>query len=292
LGSRFVSGVIVAGLLSAGGCASRGDDLDVRVMLVDRSSHALAAASLESVNGTYGAGCVNRAGDPWSLPVAADPDLEHAELSVVKNNAACVLTLTELVTLDGPLEATPAIVLTTAYVMAASTFGSPPEFYANAKLSAVSFASNFTLTVLYSDDADLATDEHTADFAVQTGTVTAGSVPAPDHMLNLGDLVIQTDVNDVVQTATGNVDLSGSTVAGTRYAVVDAAGLDTYDEIDDAFRGATSATIVAEILAAAFDLVGDDLTSTQVRTLIIANISNDVNSYQVFEITFNPPVRI
>jgi hypothetical protein len=45
----------------------------------------------------------------------------------------------------------------------------------------------------------------------------------------------------------------------------------------------------ASIAAADFALVGDDLTTPQVRTLIVVNLSNGVRSYQVFEITFNPP---
>lgn len=145
------------------------------------------------------------------------------------------------------------------------------------------------ITVLYSDDPELASGSNTATFTVQTATVSAQSVDASDYTLDVSVLLVQTDINDVAQSASGTAELTAVSVTGTSYVIVDASGLDTYAELDAAYLGATSASLTTSIAASAFSLVGDDLTTPQTRTLIIANISNGVRAYQAFEITFNPP---
>jgi hypothetical protein len=118
-------------------------------------------------------------------------------------------------------------------------------------------------------------------------SATAWSVDAPDYTLDPAGLTVLTDVDGVVQSAMGSAALGAGLVTGQRYVVVDAAGLDTYVELDDAFVSATDVAITPSIPAAAFTLVESDLSLSQVRTLIVANISNDVRSYQAFEVTFH-----
>jgi hypothetical protein len=125
-----------------------------------RRTQALTSADLASVNGTYGAGCRNRSG-AWSLAAAPSADLDHDELSVVRDNISCVLTLTELHTTQA-VAASPSIELTTSFGGAPSEFGVPLEFYADAALSSVTFASAFVLTVRYSDDPRLRSASNTA----------------------------------------------------------------------------------------------------------------------------------
>jgi hypothetical protein len=291
LSIRFGSVAAMGALLMLSGCL--GDDERVwygRGKGIDRTTLGLTSGELLSANGTYGAGCVDQSGD-WSVEIAGGATLDNPELLVVANNTACVLTLTELVTSGGTIAATPAIALTASYQASASAFGSPVEFYANARLSAVTFAADFVLTVLYSDDPGLAPDDHDADFAVVQATAAGQSVPAPDYTLDLSALEVLADVNHVVQTATGTADLTAGSVTGQRYVVAAAADLDTYAEIDTAYEAGTDAALVLAIPAAAFGLVGSDLTNDQVRTLIVANISSGVRSYQAFEITFHPPVE-
>jgi hypothetical protein len=126
-------------------------------------SATLLNENLASVNGTYGDGCVDRVG-AWSLEVDVDATLDHDELSVVLNNDACVLTLTEIRTPSGAIAADPAIVLTTGYDATASAFKDPIEFHGNAKLDSASFASDFTLMLVYSADPSVGTAENTAIF--------------------------------------------------------------------------------------------------------------------------------
>jgi len=256
---------------------------------VDLRSETLLAGDLESANGTYGAGCTNRTG-AWSVEIEGGATLDNAVLSVVLNNNACVLTLTGLRTTGGLLLAAPAIALTTSYKVAASAF--EDEFFGNAKMDSVSFAGDFILTVLYSDDPSLATDDNTASFAVAESSAAGDSVTVPDYTIDPDNLVIVTDNAQVVTGATGSVTLTAGLQVGQTYVVVDAAGLNTYDELDDAYKLGIPAAIGASIPAADFTLVGEDLDTLTQRTVIIANTESGVASYQAFEITFNKSVVV
>lgn len=282
---------ILVGLLAQSACTNE-EVLQATAIAFDRTTGALSALELTSVNGTYGTGCRNHASTSWSIEIAAGAILDNAPLSVVLNDDDCVLTLTSLHTdVAGPsgiITAAPAIVLATTYAAAASSFG---EFYANAKLDSDLFATDFVLTVLFSDDPALATASSTASLVEVLATaVTSGEVVAPDYTLDVSGLAVLTDAGDVVQSVTGTADLTEVLVTGQLYAVVEAAGLYTYAAIDAAFIAATQTALTLTIPAADFTLVAADLTAgTTVRTLIVANTSTDgVASYQAFEITFHP----
>ncbi|MBA3545671.1 MAG: hypothetical protein H0T76_04240 [Nannocystis sp.] len=264
-----------------------GGSVNGQVDLIDMRSEELLSSDLASVNGTYGAGCTNRSG-AWSLEIEVGATLDNDPLSVVLNNDACVLTMTELHTIDGALAAVPAVVLTTSYNVIPSAFDDPVAFYGNAKMSSVSFASDFVLTVLYSDDPSLATDDNTATFEVIQASAMGDSVAAPDYLIDIDGINAVTDADQVVVSATGSVALTAGLVSGQTYVVVDASGLDTYAELDAAYLAGSPAAVGASVPAADFTLVGEDLDALPKRTLIIANIEGAVASYQAFEITFHP----
>lgn len=265
------------------GCTGS-DSVQGSVELIDHTTQALLSGDFESVNGTY-TGCVDRSGS-WSLEVESGAILTNAPLSVVLNDADCVLSLTGIQT-TSELKTPPAdMVLTASYALTASAFDIPIEFYANAMLDSVLFADDFTLTVLYSDDPELATGSDSADFVVQTASATATSVPAPSYTLTI-NLSVTTDAEDIVQAASGTADLTVGTGAD-EYLVADASGLDTFAELDAAYLAGTPAVFNANVPAAAFGLVGEDLTATQIHTLILVNTVDGVNAYQAFAITFNP----
>lgn len=278
----------LAAVLAVQGCQGDHEVSRASVVIIDRRTQALTDADLVSVNGTYGAGCTNRLGE-WSIEIAANAVLDNDPLSVIMNDIDCKLTLTELHTLAGIIPAEQEMLLTTSYHTLPSAFANPVEFYANARVNDLSFSENFVLTILYSDDPSLATRDVFAGYAVVEATVTAESVPAPDYGLDVGGLELLVDINDVVQTATGTAVLSaglGSGQTGQTYVLLDVAGLTTYAEIDNAYLTGAPAALPASFPALDFALVGEDLTTAQVRTLIIANIEDGVASYQSFQITF------
>jgi hypothetical protein len=137
-------------------------------------------------------------------------------------------------------------------------------------------------------EADHAWSFTTANIEVEVSATTAESVPAPDYELSVAGIIVLTDAHNIVQSASGAVTLTAGTVTGQRYVVVEAAGLSTYAEMDGAYLAGADEAITAGIEAGRFALVGADLSIAQIRTLIIANISNGVRSYQSFEITFHP----
>jgi ice-binding like protein/Big-like domain-containing protein len=132
-----------------------------KVAVIDHTTGALTSAQQGSANGTYGGACRNRTG-AWSLAIDSGAALDFDELSVLRNDVDCVLSLTSLNTTDGTIAPTAPIVLATDYGVAPSAFGSPVQFYADAKLSDVTFADDFVLTLLYSDDPSLRTLVNTA----------------------------------------------------------------------------------------------------------------------------------
>lgn len=286
---RILSVSLLGLALLLPGCADDDSSVSGQVETIDKRSGTLLAADLESANGTYGAGCTNRTGS-WSVGIEIGAVLDHTALSVVANNDACVLTLTELRTTDGVLAATPSIVLTTSYKVTASEFDDPIEFYGNAKMDSVSFASDFLITILYADDPDSATDDNTAEFDVVQASAEGDSVSAPNYTIDPDALDVLADADQVVVSATGGVALTEGSVAGQTYVVVEASGLNTYAELDAAYLAGTPAAIGASVPAADFTLVGEDLDTLPKRTLILANIESEVASYQAFEITFHPAV--
>jgi hypothetical protein len=286
LGALGVLGTVLT--LSA---CQGGGDVEGSVDVIDHRSEQLASGDLEAINGTYGAGCTNRSG-AWSVGVALGAELDNPELSVILNDDSCVLTLTELVTATETLAADPPIALGTAYKGSPSAFDDPVEFYGNARLGSVSFADDFVLTVLYSDDPSLAVDDSTAQFEVVASSASDSSILPPDYAIDLSGLDLIVDSDQVVVSATGDIALTAGVVTGQRYVVVEASGLDTFAELDAAYIAGTDAALTATLPAADFTLVGEDLSTPKLRTLIIANTENNVAAYQAFEITFHPAVVI
>jgi len=285
-------GVLWIALLTQAACGSQ-ESATASAVAVDRTTQALTIGQLASVNGTYGALCRARAG-AWSVAIATGATLDHTALSVVLNDSACVLTMTSLHTDTGDILAMPAIMLTASYQATPSAFGSPAAFYANAKLNAVNFAANFQVNIIFSNDSSLATMDNIASLATVVATATAaGSVPAPNYTLDVSGLSVITDASNIVQTVSGAAILTTGSVPGQQYLVVSAVGPlgpypYTYAAIDTAFKAGTPTSISSTILAAQFVLVGGDLTTPQVRTVIVANAASGFVSYEAFKITFHP----
>ncbi len=218
--------------------------------------------------------------------------LDNPALSVVINDTDCVLFVTALRN-DTLFSTSDSIQLDTSYRATAARFTNGSDgsvLYANAELDAKTFAADFNVVVLYSNDPSLASGSNGAHYGTVESSATAGAVPAPDYDLDLSGIVVTTDVNNIVLTATGSATLfTDIGPAGQTYVVVSGGGLTAYGDIDAAYLSATTPTAIGDgtIAASVFGLADSDLTTPQVDTLIIANTVAGVRSYQVFEITFN-----
>ena len=138
-------------VLASGACVGGGapSSLHAEGVVIDHVSERLGLTEMTSANGTYGASCRDRAGE-WSIGLSPDAMLTHQELSVLTNNADCILTLTEVVAGDTHVLA-PSLTLSSSYQTSASLIPSG-DFVVNAKLSATDFVGPFTMTILSSDD--------------------------------------------------------------------------------------------------------------------------------------------
>ncbi len=281
------------------GCADDGTSVFPRVK-VSINTAALVDTQLESANGTYGAGCTSRTG-AWSAAIAPGATLSHPALSVVKGNVGCDLTLTGLVAAGALHDASPIIEMGASFQPISSSFAiasEPLAFYANAHLGSLTFSADFLVHLLYSDDPHKGVGGMTARFEEGvTGAFEASSVAAPSYAINLAPLLIETNLEEVVQSATGTIDLIDGEVLGQAWVIVASlAPTATYAELDAAFKGAVKTDITGadpQIPAAALTLVGVDLAlAPAVRYLIIANIDEDVPSYQLWTLTFSPPAGV
>jgi hypothetical protein len=175
---------------------------------VDQSSSALSTGSVCAVEGTYGASCTNPAGSggdyaantPWTI-LSAGASLqaghEPALLAVTVNNAACILAITDvIVNATSCTDATwadyvdyqpaAAYTLTTSYAASALSFdvagdgNAHTKFYANFKASSLSFASSFTLAMLFSSNVNqVFANLDSSGFATQVAmSIPAGGVSA------------------------------------------------------------------------------------------------------------------
>jgi hypothetical protein len=284
-------GTGACGTESGGGQAVTGE-----AVVIDRTTQPLGVGTLLWADGTYGDDCIERSG-AWSLRISGAAAMTNPVLSVITNNTACVLTLTDLKA-DQTYVATPEIDLTNAYQGSPSEFApsGAVRFYGNAKLSSATFAAAFTMTFLYSDDPRAATGSVQASHSSVAATSASTSVTAPDYTMDLvaGALAVQTDVDYIVTGVSGTADLTDGSITGEGY-VVDLATLPatpTFAELDAAYTAGTPVAIGGanpSIAASAFGLTAVDLTSPVVRTLIIRRVTSGVRAYQTFKITFSHP---
>ena len=206
---------VVAFAAVSGGCGSSESSVAPRVELVDRTSQALEVGTVKWINGTY-TNCTNRTGS-WSARITGSDPMNNVALTVVNNDTACTLTLTGLVASYEYL-ATPPIPLSNAYQSVAAAFAGPSDpvlFYGNAKLSALTFATNFDITVLYSDNlADASPDTHATYATVSSDSNSAVIVDSPDYTTDFQMLVVAADATQVVQNVSGTVGLIAGTDPG------------------------------------------------------------------------------
>jgi hypothetical protein len=307
---QLVSGVSLA-LAVFSGCASEATptastkSVVGNASLLDHVSSALTTANVMAIKGTYGAGCTSRTGN-WAIGLNGYVFIAgETQLSVVAADTTCVLSVTEVKAgaVLTPVVYKPATdtALTANFATSGVAFTTTgltgTQFYANFRIQPdLAFNTDFIVQMVYSDnvsETDLATN---SNFSVVVATATAALVPASNATMTLTDLVIKVDAKNVVKTATGKISVAQGTIVAESY-VVDLDGLGaspTYATIDTMYNSpgktrvpmtGTSTTIVAADL----NLVGLDLTSAKKRNVIVANIVNGVNSYQLFQIVVNHP---
>jgi hypothetical protein len=292
------------GVFTILGCDNADEQSAVKpnVTLVDKVSHALTPSTVRAIQGVYGAGCLGRAGT-WEIPLNGYSST-NPTLSVIKGNASCALTVTSV--LAGP-NASPisygmasTFPLVASFAPQATAFATggtgPTDFYANFRIQPdMNFSSDFTIEMVYSDDASQVSAGATATFVVQSSSATASAVPPSDYSIDLSGIGIQVDAGYVVQAASGSAQLSNGATAGDSYVVDTQNALPaspTFADLDDAYLLGTPQSITGAnpaIPVAALDLIGRDLSTPLVRNIIVAHTISGTRAYQLFRLTFNHP---
>lgn len=282
-----------------GGCGSV-DALTPKVVLVDHTTAPLSLGSLNALNGSYGAGCIGRSGN-WSSPIGGYSGLlDDAELSVVKANNACVLTLSSVLIGNTKYLPSSTVTLTDSYSASAVAYTLAGEtavaFYGNLKLSDATFTSAFAISLLFSDDAASASAGSTQSaYKYNSISSTQSSVVPTDYMVDGSTVAVLTDANKSITEVSGSIDLTDGAVTGQSY-VISSTALGTtpsFDAIDAAFLAGTAVTISGanpSIAASALGLVGASLAGGSIqREVIVAHVVNNIRAYQVITLTVLTP---
>jgi hypothetical protein len=292
---------------SSTACTSASDDgITPRVEVLDRTTQGLTSATLEWVNGTYGTGCKNpntgaahSASDGWSLRISGSTPMTNGALAVTKGDSDCVLTLTGIGTTDNTFTASPGFALATSYQANSSSFAAnsgPIAFYANAKISATDMASDFVITIVYSDDLKAADGgSKTGSYAQFAGTGSEGVVAAPQYTA-VNTVAVQANADDTVSTTSGSFTLTLDTQAGDTYRVIDSniSSTLTFDNIDAAYNAAGGGADAVTISGSPITITSSALLAASValpakRTVLVRRTVSGVAAYQVFSLTFSPP---
>lgn len=295
---RSILNSFLFGAMAIAGCGSDGN-VDASINLVDRSARSLTVDTVRAIKGTYGAGCIQRSGT-WALGLNGYSPAESV-LSVVKNNSACTLQITQIhagtAALPVEYDMAAPFELSASYASSGAAFMlsgvGETVFYANFRIQAdMSFANDFTIEMVYSDNLSETSKSKNSNYAVQSAASTAALVAAPDYNIELTGLVLQRDANNIVQSAVGSAQLTDGGVVGEQY-VIDAntlGAMPSYAEVDGVFSAGTQVGLSGAnptIDAAQLNLVGQDLTDSVRRNVIVAHSENGTRSYQIFRLTFN-----
>ncbi|MET0342498.1 MAG: hypothetical protein ABW252_15950 [Polyangiales bacterium] len=258
-----------------------------QVVLQNWDDMAGPSSAIIEIGGTYGAGCDAQSGS-WSLVLddALRNSPPHPVLAFDAADRDCALTLTSVTTADEVThlaQGGPLLNLDVGWVAVA--FGDPATLGLNIKLDHLAQEDRVRLTLVRADlgSSTVAPDARSASFP---GGAQGAILPAPDYIVDLQRLSLQTDARDVVVVAQGGIALVAQSVVGTGYALVDGEPR-TYAALHEAY-GRAGQTISDWIPAAKLALVGVDLTTPQVRTIIIASEQRGVASYQAIAVTFSP----
>ena len=118
--------------------------------------------------------------------------------------------------------------------------------------------------------------------------------PAPAPVVQRQTEMPPVDANNIVQSASGNAQLTDGLVTGDQY-VVDMDTLPaspTFAELDAAYLAGTPQNLGGAnptIPVSALSIAGLDLSAPQHRNIIVAHTVSGTRAYQVFRITFNHP---
>jgi hypothetical protein len=301
LGGGLLSTCVFALAPGLTGCTLSTAFVRPLVEIVGRTEAGLSAASVTKLGGTYSAACAGRSAAGTERWTFVRSGAGTTDLNVARNDSDCVLTLTDVTTADGTYTASPSLPLdaTDTYQASASAFALPSAsiaFYGNAKIDALSFANDFTVTLSVSDTLSASNaGTRSASYATQNASVVVATVAAPNDTSSFASFAVSKDANNVVLSATGYAQLTAGSVPGQDYAIYNGT-LNAASTLVDVLLAYTLAsekhTLASltslQIPASQFALGGTTLTSGVTRTIIVRNTVVAVTSYQLILVTFTP----
>lgn len=271
------------------------------VQLADHTKTPLSFGALNEINGTYGAQCTQRTGQ-WSTPIGGySGTLDNPQLSVLDDDVNCILSVDSVLIGTDLFVPVSAVTLSESYRNTAIAFkksgSSAVAFYANFKLNDATYQSAILISLVYSDDADLASaGSSQANYRVHSSSSTQGTTPPPDYEADSSSVAVETSVGQTVLGAVGSIELTDGTVTGQQYVVLttDLGASPSFDTINTAFLAGTPVAISGadpSIPASSLGLVGASLAGGSItRTVLVQNSANGVVAYQVLKLTIQPSV--
>lgn len=300
---NLVTASALASAFAAAGCEPSQNTVTGSGEAFQRSGKLSTLGSVIELNGTYGPDCLVRSGQ-WSLATTAVENMTNPALDVVRGNIACTLTLDSLrigtseasamlYTADNPIPV--GMSFQPAGVPFRAMGSGPVMLYGNVRLLPdMSFSSNFTLEAIYSDDPQMVSANVSAAFEVVGSEAIAGAVPAPNYGTDVTGMSLQVDADNIVTAARGAAVLQDSSQTGEAYLIsaTDFGAAPQHADVEAEFTAGAPTPLMGanpSIDIAAFGLMGANLSSPFLRTIIIAHEVAGIRSYQVIAIRFFGP---
>ena len=287
-------GACLAALGALSGCVATSDPPDVSGVaeVIDRTTQPLTVGTFNYATGTYTTCSGQVDGTTWGLVVSSATGMPTA-LAVRQDDTNCVLKLTFIVTTAHTYTPTTPITLGTSFGSAqAFSYMGTTGFYANADLSAATYAANFTVNIPFSDDPKNVAGTITATYNSVTATSNATVVNAPDYTFSAGTLAIATDVNFKVETQAGSATLTAGSYTGD-FDYVDTANAlgasPTFAAIDTAYGAASKTAMATSLSYTVFAMTNGTTTLPITENIVIHRVLNGVPAYEVIAVTFNHP---
>ena len=308
--SRFFLAAALA-CVSATGCGTQstlGANVQPKAQATANSQAAIDMGAVQEVIGTYGDGCEGRQG-AWSLAVDATTPLANAALSVAQDNSECQLSVTGI--RIGADAATSVLYVPKLPVVLHGGYSDQPvgfglsvdaaaALYVNLSiLPDISFHSDFTLQLVYAEDAATCNQSVPAAPPVSvSGGVSVAGVVTPDYTALLTNLKVNTSLLGLVTSVTGSIELDASQQTGESYCILpyDLGLAPAFEVVDAAFRALTATSMPADRHCSVpwtdLKLLGVSLLQPVYRTLVIAHEVNGIRAYQTLTIKVNASVSL
>ncbi len=297
--------MVVLAFAACGSGQNTPDSVRADAELIDLQSALISSTTVMAIEGTYGAQCLARSGS-WAIALNGYKFVVgETQLSVVSSDANCALavTLIKAGTPTATVSYSPVVPFPLDVPFAATGVAfrlngaGGTQFYANFHVQPdLSFNTDFTVQMAYSDDINATSVTVVTSYAVSASTPSALVIPAPNESVSLAKVDVRVTSRNVIWLTNGTIQLTQGTVAGIQYVIdLDTLGTPpTFATVDASFNDPAKKHVALRgssqsIATRDLGLMGISVSRPQTRNIIIINNGSPAITYQLIQLIFTHP---